>query len=360
VIPTEYRGRLLVDDRSNSYRILRVSVIAKHEKNQVTRMQLYVSFMAMAAAVAPLAGRADVVFATSPPLFTGMAGVAIARMSAAPLVLDVRDLWPAAAVSLNQISPGLVTGAAEHLERWLYRRASSVVAVTAPFCEHIDAIRGTPGDTILIPNGTLELFFDPPNGDAGAVRSSLGLDRQFLVTFAGTHGIAQGLPSILDAAERVDGRAHFLLVGDGPLRDRIVADAARRRLGNVHFLPQMPLEEIPAVLAASDALLVPLSSHPTFSQFVPSKMMDFMASGKPVLLAAAGEPARILELARAGVAVAPEDPQAMADAALWLADHPAEAAAMGRSGRAFALKRLRSTQAERLEQVLLDVVQNPR
>ena len=242
----------------------------------------------------------------------------------------------------------------------LYRRAAAVVAVTAPFCDHIDAIRGREGGTILIPNGTLDLFFDDPKGDVGGVRRTLGLDGEFLVTFAGTHGIAQGLPSILDAAERVEGRAHFLLVGDGPLRDRIVSDARRRSLDNVHFLPQMPLEEMPSVLAASDALLVPLSSHPTFSQFVPSKMIDFMASGKPVLLAAAGEPARILELAHAGVAVAPEDPQAIADAALWLAANPGAAAAMGENGRMFAHKRLRSVQAERLEQVLLEVARRRR
>ena len=95
--------------------------------------------------VAPLAGRADVVVATSPPLFTGVAGLPIARLNRAPFVLDVRDLWPAAAVSLEQISAGLPLQGRGALERRLYREAAAVVAVTRPFCEHIDRIRGTAG-----------------------------------------------------------------------------------------------------------------------------------------------------------------------------------------------------------------------
>jgi len=101
--------------------------------------------------------------------------------------------------------------------------------------------------------------------------------------------------------------------------------------------------------------LVPLSSHPVFADFVPSKMVDFMATGRPVLLAAAGEPARLLNRSRAGVAVAPEDPSALAAATVWLSEHPDESAEMGRRGREFARRRMRLVQAERLEQLLLDV-----
>ena len=102
VIPESYRNCLVEDDRSNPYRVLRVWVKANEEKTQKTRMWFYLSYMAMATAVAPVAGRADVVFASSPPLFTGVAGYAIATLNAAPLVLDIRDLWPDAAVSLGQ------------------------------------------------------------------------------------------------------------------------------------------------------------------------------------------------------------------------------------------------------------------
>jgi glycosyltransferase involved in cell wall biosynthesis len=351
VMAPEYRGRVIEDDRSNPYRVIRVWVKTSAEKTQLTRLSFYTSFMLLASAVAPLAGRVDVVVATTPPLFTGMAGWAIARMMRAPLVLDVRDLWPAAATSLNQISPGLPTRLAEILEQELYRRAEAVVAVTRPFCEHVDRIRGGRSPrTALIPNGTLDRFFAEPER-----RDRLGVpEDRFLVTFAGMHGIAQALPSVLDAAERIDGEAHFAFVGEGPMKEIVAAAARERRLENVSFHEQVSLDGILPVLAASDALLVPLSSHPTFETFVPSKMIDYLATGRPVLLSAAGEAVRLLERAGGGIAVPPEDPQRLADAVAWLASHPAEAAEMGERGREFALTRLRSVQAERLEQVLLE------
>ena len=356
VIPESYRGRLVEDDCSNAYRVLRVWVRTTPEKTQRTRMALYLSYMALATAVAPLAGRVDVVVATSPPLFTGVCGVAIARMNRAPFVLDVRDLWPAAATSLGQISPGLVTDVAEAIERWLYRQAAVVVAVTRPFCEHVDRIRGRGPATVLVPNGTLDLFLEPAGAEPERSRHGLP-DERFLITFAGIHGIAQALPSVLDAAERLNGGADVAFVGDGPVKETIVRQARERALPNVHFRAQAAPGDVSPILHSSDALLVPLSAHPTFADFVPSKMLDFMAAGKPIIVSAAGEAARILELAGAGVAVPPEDPDALADAVRWVRDHPDEAAAMGQRGREFAQRRLRSQQAARLEQVLLDVVQ---
>lgn len=356
VMPPEYQGRIVEDDCSNPYRVLRVWVKTSAEKTQMTRLSFYLSFMTLATAVAPLAGRADVVVATTPPLFTAVAGLAIARLNRAPFVLDVRDLWPAAATSLLQISPGWETRAAEELERRLYRAAAAVTAVTRPFCEHVDAGRGRGRGrgprTVLIPNGTIPQFFVDRDGDEG--RLGVPPD-QFLVTFAGVLGIAQALPSALEAAAQLEDIAELLLVGDGPMKPIVTEQAREQDLRNVRFHPQIPLDQIPPVLAASDALLVPLSGHPTFRQFVPSKMIDYMAVGRPVVLSAAGEAARILERSGGGIAVAPESPDDLAAAIRWLAGHPEEAAAMGRRGREFAARRLRSTQAERLEQVLFAV-----
>lgn len=351
VIPDRYRGRAFEIDRSNPYTVIRTWVKTDPDKTQATRLAFYLSFMALATGVAPLAGRADVVVATTPPLFTGLAGLAICRMFGAPFVLDVRDLWPAAATSLSQISPGWPTQIAEALERRLYRRAAAVVAVTRPFCQHVDALRGRGPATVLIPNATLDIFLEP----AEPRRPSGVPDHAFLVTFAGTLGIAQALPTVLDAAKALDGSVHFAFVGDGPVKEGLIEQARREGLANVSFYPQVPLAEVTGILAASDALLVTLSGHPTFTSFVPSKMVDYMATGKPVVLCAAGESARLLDAAGAGVVVPPENAAALAKAVRAIQADPAGAAKMGQRGREFARKRMRAEQAARLEQVLLDV-----
>jgi glycosyltransferase involved in cell wall biosynthesis len=353
VIPSEYRGRILEDDRSNAYRILRVWVKANPDKTRSTRLAFYLSYMALATAVAPLVGRVDVVLATTPPLFAGAAGLTVSRLKRARFVLDVRDLWPAAAVALNELSTGAALKGAEVLERWLYRQASVVVGVTRPFCDHIDRVRGRYPRAVFIPNGTLDLFFSKGTSVA---RKRLGIPKgSFLVTFAGTHGIAQALPTVLDAAARVNREIQFAFIGEGPVKASLERSAAERGLRNIVFHPQLPLEQLPPILAASDALLVPLAADAVFADFVPSKMFDCMAAGKPVIVAAAGEAPRILERAAAGVSVSPEEPDALASAIRWLNEHPQEAAAMGRRGRAFARTCLRSAQAARLEQLLLDV-----
>ena len=354
VIPAAYRGRILEDDRSNPYRVLRVWVKSNPKKTRSTRLAFYLSYMALATAVAPFVGEADVVLATTPPLFTGLAGLAVARLKRAPLVLDVRDLWPAAAVSLNELSPGLLLTAGQVLERLLYRQAAVVTAVTQPFCAHIDRVRSLEPNAVLIPNGTLDLFFC--NGDRRD-RKRLGIpEDRFLVTFAGTHGIAQRLATVLDAAERVGSDVHFAFVGEGPLKSTLIEFVRTRGIENVTFHEQVPLEDAPSVLGASDALLVPLAADPTFASFVPSKMFDYMATGRPVIVSAQGEAARLLERSGGGIAVEPENPDALRNAARWLAEHPREAADMGKRGRRFARKWSRLSQAERLEHLLLEVV----
>jgi glycosyltransferase involved in cell wall biosynthesis len=353
VIPAEYRGRLVEDDRTNPYRVLRVWVKANPEKTKTSRMAFYLSYSALATAVAPRAGRADVVLATTPPLFVGAVGLAIARMKRVPFVLDVRDLWPAAAASLGELSPGRLLRLAETLERFLYRQAAVVIGVTRPFCEHANQVRGFGPNAVLIPNGTLDLFF---SSGARKARQRLGVsDDRFLVTFAGTHGIAQALPAVLDAAHRANGGVQFAFIGEGPVKNELLRSAKERGLENVTFHPQLPLEEVVPFLAASDALLVPLAAEPTFQGFVPSKLFDFMATGRPVILAAAGEAARILEQSGAGLAIEPENPDALARAVKWLAAHPREAQEMGTCGQEFARACLRRVQAERLERVFFDV-----
>jgi glycosyltransferase involved in cell wall biosynthesis len=159
---------------------------------------------------------------------------------------------------------------------------------------------------------------------------------------------------VVETAQLVGPSIMFAFVGEGPMKAALVEQVEQLGLDNVRFHPQVPMVESPAFLASSDVLLVPLSAHPTFERFVPSKLVDYMAVGRPVVLSAGGEAARLVRSSGAGVVVPPEDPPALAAALTDLAGQSERMEEMGARGRTFARGRLRSVQAERLEQVLLE------
>jgi glycosyltransferase involved in cell wall biosynthesis len=227
----------------------------------------------------------------------------------------------------------------------LYRHASGLTATTRPFCRHIDAIAGE-GAAVHIPNGALDLL-------VAREPAPLASSGTFTVGYTGNLGIAQGLGIVLDAADRLRDRdVRFRLIGDGPLRAELAAEIARRDLENVELRRAVPVLELPPVLDACDALLVPLRAEPMLSQFIPSKLYDAMAAGRPVLLAATGESAAIVNGTGCGLVVGPEDGAELAQAVERLAADRTLARHLGAAGRAAAGSHARSCQLDQLESVL--------
>jgi glycosyltransferase involved in cell wall biosynthesis len=355
IIPDAYRWRLIEKAPLDGFRVVRVRVLASPRKTFWTRLAFYGSFVVMAIACSVgLHRRYDVVAATSPPLPVAFAGCVIARLKRAVFVMDVRDLWPLAAGALHELSNRRALRWAERLEQSLYDRADRIVVTTRAFERHIAGSNAQRAAKIVyVPNGTVGDVFDPAKGDNG-IRARLAAAGDFLVVYAGLHGVAQGLSVALDAAHRLRGRSiRFAFVGEGPLKPALQEQARRLGLENVTFVDQVPLEESAYYLNAADAMLVPLVADPVFDMFVPSKMFDALSAAKPVLLAVDGEARDILERSGGGVFVRPGDPGALADAVLALQSDPAACAAMGRSGREFVCRHyLRSEQARAFAEVL--------
>lgn len=356
VVAEEYRRHWFVRERLDDYDVLRVWVWTTPEKTVATRLAFYGSFLAMAM----MAGLTqiddvDVVFATSPPLSVGAMGWLIARIRRAKFVLDIRDLWPGVVEALGAVRQPMALRLMQVLERFLYRHADTVTAVTQRFVRHIRGFLTDPGRVHWLPNGAATELFDPRRRDE-TLRDRLDIAGRFVVTFAGLHGLAQGLDTVLAAAARLSDREDvvFLLIGDGPAKPALVAEAAARRLENVRFLPTVPITEIAPYLTASDVLLVPLRAHPLFDAFVPSKLYDFMACGKPVALSVDGEAREILEAAGGGLFSPAGDADALAQAILALRQMPAsEREQLGARGRAYVLEHYtRATQSARLVALL--------
>lgn len=351
VIWEEYRGGAFNRRQVDGVEVVHTWVFTRPTKNFVTRIAFYLSFMAMAVLAAPrLEDSYDVTVASSPPLFVGVAGWVLSRLKGAPFVLDVRDLWPDLAVAMGEIGNPFVVWLAERLEHFLYRRADGITTATDGFRREINRKTGGDIPVVRVSNATEPERFRVEE-TRSTLRSGLDLPDGFLVTYAGNVGICQGLDHVVDAAEALAGerpRVRFLFLGEGPAKDALVERVRAEGLENVLFCPRVPLDRAARFMAASDALLVPLADHPIFKMFVPSKLYDSMAAGRPVLLSVDGEARHVMEEARAGLFYPPEDGEALARRVVELQDDP-DREAMGERGRRYVAQHFtREEQALRM------------
>ncbi|HXW87353.1 MAG TPA: glycosyltransferase family 4 protein, partial [Streptosporangiaceae bacterium] len=227
----------------------------------------------------------------------------------------------------------------ERLELAAYAAADTVIVVSDGFRANLIE-RGVPASKVhTIRNGVSLGEFDPRPRPDPQIRGLLGASPgDCLVLYAGTHGISQGLTSVADAAARLTSQAiRFAFVGEGADKPRLQHRVIELGLRNVTLLPGVPHEEIPALLADADICLVPLRDVPLFSAFIPSKLFEFLAAGRAVVGALAGEAAQILREA-GGLVVPPEDSGALADAITALAADPQRRQAMGWQGRCYVEK----------------------
>ncbi|HRI56703.1 MAG TPA: glycosyltransferase family 4 protein, partial [Anaerolineae bacterium] len=358
IMPPEYRGRWVERSTLDGIDVLRVWVKASPVKTFKSRMAFYLSYMADAALVGALKARGpfDVIYATSPPLFVGAAGLALHTVKRAPFVFEVRDLWPESAVALGELSSPRAIAWAGKLEETCYNRASRIVVVTEGIRQRLIQ-RGYPADKLaLIPNGANTDLFQPQPALGAQFRAEHGLPAEaFVAIYAGIHGIAQGLETVLHAADRLrnDRAVRFVLVGEGPVKAELRALAATLRLDNVLLLPEQPRAAMPAILSAADAALVPLRKLELFQGALPSKMFDAWACGRPLLLSIDGEARRTLEAAQGGLYVPPEDAAALAEAIRSLAAQPDRGRSLGDNGRRYTEQHhSRQAQARALEKLL--------
>ncbi|MGI8686801.1 MAG: glycosyltransferase family 4 protein [Acidimicrobiales bacterium] len=354
-----WRGRLVARRREHGYETVRVWVATSPRKSFWRRIAFYLSYCvsAVLAALLVVRRKPDVIFASSPPLPVLVSAWAVSRLWRRPFVADIRDVWPAVGVALGELRGARVVAAAQHLERALYRRAAAVTCVTRGFVEHVIAGGIEPGKVHLLSNGTVPAIFDPARTDEG-MRGRLGLEGCFVVGYVGLHGIAQALPSVLEAAALLCHQpdVRFLFVGEGPVKADLVAAAHDQGLGNVVFHDQVPLEAVAPYVNTCDVLVVPLRRLEILASFVPSKLFDFLCCAKPVLLMVDGEAREILEESGGGVFVEPEDAGALAAAVLDLRARPDVVADMGRRGRRYVLSNFdRDAGARRLEAILGEV-----
>jgi glycosyltransferase involved in cell wall biosynthesis len=286
-----------------------------------------------------LTERYDLVFATSTPLTAGLPGIAGRWLRGKPFIFEVRDLWPELPREMGVIRNSLVLRLLDALEWLCYRSAQRLVALSPGIVSGIGR-RGIPEHRIaLIPNGCdLDIFA----GAAHAWRPDGVAATDLLAVFAGTHGMANGLDAVLDAAGELLRRARtdvkLVLVGDGHLKAKLMMRAERESLTNVLFHSPVSKGDLAGLLHEADIGLQILANVPAFYYGTsPNKFFDYIAAGLPVLTNYPGWLADLITREQCGFAVRPEDPAAFADALEYAASHRAELKEMGRRARKLAM-----------------------
>jgi len=254
--------------------------------------------------------------------------------------LEVRDLWPESLIEVSG-REGAVARGLRVVADDLYRRADKIIVLTERNAQAI-ASRGVAEEKfVYVPNSVdPDLFSVAPPMNAGD-RFRLPADR-FCAVYAGAHGPANDLDTLLDAARvlasRRDARVQIVLVGDGTEKERLQAQARRDRLSNVTFLDPVPKAEIPRLFAMCHAGILVLRDLPLFRYGVsPNKLFDYMGASLPVVTNVAGDCGDIVGRAGCGYAVVPGDPEALADGLARMSRDPL-AGAMGAAGRRHVLE----------------------
>ncbi len=359
VIRPEYRRRFWTRESLDGIDVIRVWVKTSPVKTMRTRMAFYLSYMINAALAGLLwaRGRYDALYATSPPLFVGGTALFLSVLRRIPLIFEVRDLWPESAVALGELRSPRFVRWATWLEESCYRRARRVVVVTQGIRDRLIE-RDIPADKLaLIPNGANTDMFQPQPQAGQQARREWGLDDRFVVLYAGIHGIAQGLETVLQAAQQLADapHIHFVLIGDGPCKADLLRLKDELALTNVTMLPARPRDQMPACLSAANLALAPLRRLELFKGALPSKMFDAWACGCPVLLSIDGEARQVLHEAQGGEFVPPESAGEMAAAIRLLAAQSDVCRQYGLNGRQFVERHYsRQAQARQLVALLAD------
>ena len=367
------QGSLL---RHGGVRFVRVRSL-RYERNNWRRVANMLSFALNVVVVGIPRKHPDVIIGSSPHLFAALSAYILAKVKGSKFHLEIRDLWPQVLIDMKEqraksgggmeghgdagihrvpVSPcrslpyAFVIMLLRKIEALLYHEADRIIVLSEGAGKYI-AERGIdPGKISLLPNGVYLEQFEISESRT-SVRARLGLIDNFVVMYAGAHGVANALDTIIQSAAMISMLDHqessilypastkvsFVLVGDGPCREELRQMVDEKGLNNVKMLSAVPKSAIPDLLNAADALVITLRSVDLFSYGVsPNKLFEYMASGKPILCAVNGETAALVTRANAGVVVEPENPEALVQAIISLVRDRKRCLIYGTNGRKFA------------------------
>jgi colanic acid biosynthesis glycosyl transferase WcaI len=330
-----YRLRLYQREVLAGVPVIRVPLYPNHGLSRIKRVLNYISFAVSSSILGFwLAPRPDVIFVYHPPLTIGLPAWILSRLWRVRFVYQIQDMWPETLSATGMIKNPFLLSSVGRFARLIYAKASLILAISPGFKKNL-IDKGVSSEKVRVISNWME--GGPTKGIApdAKLAHGLGLANRFNILFAGNIGEAQGLETVLEAARLLKGHpeVQFVFVGDGTALARLEKRAVDQLITNVRFLGRFPHDAMPGLYALADVLLVHLKDDPLFRITIPHKILNYMASGKPILAALAGDGADLVTAAGAGISCPPGNPEALAVAVRdFLRMSAEERKAMGERG----------------------------
>ena len=332
-----YANRPYSVETNNRVRIIRTWSYITPGKGNLSRLLNYGSFSLASFLAGLRAGKPDVIFCYSPPLLLGLSAWMLSRIWGVPWIFRVEDLYPEAAIATGVLRNPALIATLSRLERFLYRRSAHISLISNNFKHNLLA-KGVAADKLSVEPLWADIEHIYPQENENEFRSEQNLTGKFILGYAGNMGLTSALEDVLQAAELLQPHQdiHFVLVGEGSKKEALVQYSKDRNLKNVHFLPYQPRSAYAMLLAAGDLNLVTL--NPASAKYsLPNKLFNIMASGRPILAITPldSEIAQIIEAARCGICIPPNEVELLANKILALKDNCELLQTLGNNGRRY-------------------------
>jgi len=340
----EYKGKYFVKKQQGNVNVLRSHVSESYNSGFAGRLWGYFSFMFSSfwGGTFKVKGKFDVVIVTSPPLFVGVSGYLISKFKRAPFVFEIRDLWPESAIDTGVLTNKAIIKFAYAIEKFIYKKAKLINVLTPAFYETLNTKKNVSKEKLLmIPNAAdFSLSEKLLNEfDTNEFRKKLGIDDRFVITYVGAHGVANHLQQILEAGKKLeDTNVLFLLIGQGMQKEKLIKLANEMEVKNVKFIDPVPKIEVFKYILASDMGTSVLKNVETFKTVYSNKTFDYMSCKKPILMAIDGVSRALVEDAKAGSFVIPEDPESFNQIIREYLKNPSRLKEQGENGYIYARK----------------------
>ena len=338
-IQPEYRGKLFATEEINGVKVQRCYIWTRRERNVLNRGAFELSFMTLSLIQAFRGWRPEVIFLTVPGLPVAVSAAILSTIYRSPIILNLQDILPDAAVHVGLIKNPKIITILKHLEKFAYNIATKISVIADGFTKNLLA-KGVGLEKITeIPNWVDINFIKPLAKENNSFRLKNNLQEKFVVMYSGNIALTQGLETVIDASSRLKHLPNIaiVIVGEAKALKRLEKYCQKHNVDNVTLLPFEPRAKLPEMLAAADVGLV-IQKKNVLDFNMPSKIQVLLASGRAIVgsVPSTGTAASALRKSGAGIIVPPEEPQALADAIVKLYRDRSLADRLGRKGRIYA------------------------